>query len=85
MTKNFAFNSNSIIKFSFIFNDRFWPVVDNALRSAAIDKNVSVKLLISWQNHSRPAADYFLQSLKDISNSYPGIDVQVVSETYCFL
>lgn len=57
---------------------RFWPVIDNALRTAAIDRRVSVKLLISWWNHSRPAEDNFLNSLKDISSSYRGVDVQVV-------
>lgn len=59
--------------------DRFWPVIDNALRSAAIDRRVSVKLLISWWNHSRPAEDYFLNSLQVISRSYRGVDIQVVS------
>lgn len=59
-------------------NSRYWPVIDNALRAAAIDRRVSVKLLISWWKHSRPAEDYFLNSLKVISNSYPGVDLQVV-------
>lgn len=60
------------------FRYRYWPVIDNALRAAAIDRRVSVKLLISWWNHSRPAEDYFLNSLQVISNSYRGVDVQVV-------
>lgn len=53
-------------------------MIDNALRSAAIDRRVSVKLLISLWNHSRPAEDNFLNSLKDISNAYGGVDIQVV-------
>lgn len=57
---------------------RFWPVIDNALRAAAIDRRVSVKLLISKWKSSRPAADFFLNSLKVISNSYRGVDIQVV-------
>lgn len=57
---------------------RYWPVIDNALRAAAIDRRISVKLLISWWKHSRPAEDYFLNSLQVISNSYRGVDIQVV-------
>lgn len=73
----FAYFLNSLI-FPTTNIFRFWPVIDNALRTAAIDRRVSVKLLISWWNHSRPAEDYFLNSLKDISSSYRGVDVQVV-------
>lgn len=62
---------------------RFWPIIDDALRAAAIDRQVSVKLLISYWNHSRPAEDYFLKSLQDIAGSYPGVDVQVVRKSIC--
>lgn len=58
--------------------NRYWPVIDSALRSAAIDRRVSIKLLISWWKHSRPAIDYFLNSLLVISGSYRGVDIQVV-------
>lgn len=58
---------------------RFWPVIDDALRKAAIDNRVSVKLLISYWKHSRPSEDFYLRSLADISNSYHNIDVQIVS------
>lgn len=57
---------------------KYWPIIDDALRSAAIDRRVSVKLLISHWNHSRSAEDYFLNSLKAISNAYRGVDIQVV-------
>uniref|UniRef100_A0A6B2EFG0 Putative phospholipase d n=1 Tax=Phlebotomus kandelakii TaxID=1109342 RepID=A0A6B2EFG0_9DIPT len=56
---------------------QFWPKIDNALRKAAIENKVSVKLLISWWNNSRPAEDYFLRSLEDISNAYQNVDVQI--------
>ncbi|KAJ6637074.1 5'-3' exonuclease PLD3, partial [Pseudolycoriella hygida] len=56
---------------------RYWPVIDNALRVAAIENRVSIKLLISWWNHSRPAEDFFLRSLEDLSDAYNGVDIQV--------
>ncbi|XP_055713757.1 5'-3' exonuclease PLD3-like isoform X2 [Phlebotomus papatasi] len=56
---------------------QFWPQIDNALRKAAIENKVSVKLLISWWNNSRPAEDYFLRSLEDISNTYQNVDIQI--------
>ncbi|XP_059618534.1 5'-3' exonuclease PLD3-like isoform X2 [Phlebotomus argentipes] len=56
---------------------QFWPQIDNALRKAAIENKVSVKLLISWWNNSRPAEDYFLRSLEDISEAYKNVNVQI--------
>lgn len=58
---------------------RYWPDIDNALRKAAIENKVSIKLLISYWNSSRPSEDYFLRSLADLSESYKGVDIQVVS------
>lgn len=58
--------------------NEFWPVIDDALRKAAIENRVAVKLLISWWNHSRPVEDYFLKSLESLSNKYNGVDIQVV-------
>ncbi|KAG5684408.1 hypothetical protein PVAND_013643 [Polypedilum vanderplanki] len=55
----------------------YWGEIDNALRTAAINNRVSVKLLISYWNHSRPSEDYFLKSLTDLSGSYKGVDIQV--------
>lgn len=59
---------------------KFWPIIDDALRKAAIDNHVTVKLLISWWNHSRPEEDKFLQSLQVLSGSYRGVDIEVVSK-----
>lgn len=56
----------------------FWPVIDDALKTAAIENKVKVKLLISLWNNSRPSEDYFLKSLASIDNAYPGVSVQVV-------
>ncbi|XP_035450354.2 5'-3' exonuclease PLD3 isoform X1 [Spodoptera frugiperda] len=55
----------------------FWPVIDDAIRKAALENKVKVKLLISWWKHSAPAEDYFLRSLTDLSQSYPRVDIQV--------
>jgi hypothetical protein len=59
---------------------RYWPKIDDALRSAAIDRHVQVRLLISNWNHTRQAARYFLQSLIDINGAYRGVVVDVVSK-----
>ncbi|XP_058016562.1 5'-3' exonuclease PLD3-like isoform X2 [Ahaetulla prasina] len=42
---------------------RLWPVIDDALRSAACDKGVAVRLLISCWQHSRQTMFVFLESL----------------------
>lgn len=61
---------------------RYWPVIDNALRAAAIDRKVNVRLLISWWKHSRPSESYFLKSLQDLTHSYANIKIEVVNITF---
>lgn len=58
-------------------HNTFWPEIDNAIRSAAIDNNVHVRMLISWWNHSRPAEDYYLRSLQDLSGAGKNVNVEV--------
>lgn len=58
---------------------KFWPVIDDALKTAAIEHRVQIKMLISWWNHSRPAEDYFLKSIADITNSFKKVSIEVVS------
>lgn len=41
----------------------FWPVIDNALRRAAIERGVRVRLLASKWSHTRKAMFVFLNSL----------------------
>ncbi|XP_050292726.1 5'-3' exonuclease PLD3-like [Anthonomus grandis grandis] len=55
----------------------YWPVIDDALKSAAIDRKVSVKLLISKWNHSRTQEDEFLRSLAILDNVYKGVSIEV--------
>lgn len=61
---------------------KFWPIIDNALRSAAIDKKITVRLLISWWKHSRTSEDNFLKSLVDLTDSYKNVKIEVVSMSY---
>ena len=56
---------------------QFWPYIDDALRAAAINRGVKVRLLASHWNHTRPAMLNFLKSLQDIAGDKPRVDVQV--------
>ncbi|KAJ8930749.1 hypothetical protein NQ314_016421 [Rhamnusium bicolor] len=56
---------------------KFWPVIDDALKTAAIEHKVKVKLLISWWNHSRPSEDYFLRSIASVNKAYSGVSIEV--------
>ncbi|XP_077255467.1 5'-3' exonuclease PLD3 isoform X2 [Temnothorax americanus] len=56
---------------------KYWPTIDNALRAAAIERKVEVRLLISWWKHSRSSESYFLKSLQDLTYSYPNVKVEV--------
>ncbi|XP_046592774.1 5'-3' exonuclease PLD3 isoform X2 [Neodiprion lecontei] len=55
---------------------KYWPIIDDALRSAAIEHKVHVKLLISWWKHSLPSADYFLKSLAVLTKSYRNVKIE---------
>uniref|UniRef100_A0AAG5DSC8 PLD phosphodiesterase domain-containing protein n=1 Tax=Anopheles atroparvus TaxID=41427 RepID=A0AAG5DSC8_ANOAO len=56
---------------------QYWPYIDDALRKAAIERKVSLRLLISLWDHSRPSEDYFLHSLEALSNALNGVDIQI--------
>ncbi|XP_014480692.1 PREDICTED: phospholipase D3-like [Dinoponera quadriceps] len=56
---------------------KYWPIIDDALRAAAIERKIDVRLLISWWKHSRPSETYFLKSLQDLTSSYPKVKVEV--------
>lgn len=60
---------------------KFWPTIDNAIRAAALENKVEVKLLISKWNHSRLSEDYFLKSLADLSQSFKKVNIEVVSKS----
>lgn len=62
---------------------KFWPVIDDALKTAAIEHQIQVKLLISYWNHSAPSEDNFLKSLSSLTNAYKKVSIEVVSIFYC--
>jgi len=55
----------------------FWPDIDQALRRAAIDRGVTVRLLASHWAHTRPAIARFLRSLQDLAGTNPRVDIEV--------
>ncbi|XP_073974399.1 5'-3' exonuclease PLD3-like isoform X3 [Rhodnius prolixus] len=61
----------------FTAKSEFWPVIDNALKSAAIDRKVELRLLISFWNYTNPAQKYFLKSLSDLSGLFKGVSLSV--------
>ncbi|XP_034473010.1 5'-3' exonuclease PLD3 [Drosophila innubila] len=58
-------------------NVEYWPPIDNALRKAAVERGVAIKLLISWWKHSDPNEDNYLRSLQELSTSNQQIDIQI--------
>lgn len=47
---------------------KFWPVIDDALRRAMIERKVQVRLLASHWDHTRPTMVLFLKSLMELNN-----------------
>ncbi|XP_069853869.1 5'-3' exonuclease PLD4 isoform X1 [Dipodomys merriami] len=56
---------------------RYWPVLDNALRAAALNRGVCVRLLVSCWLNTDPAMFPFLRSLQAFGNASAGISVDV--------
>ena len=46
---------------------KFWPIIDDALRRAAIERGIEVKLLLSNWTSTRPQMKDYLRSLTDLS------------------
>lgn len=56
----------------------FWPVIDDALREAAVERKVNVRLMASHWNHTRPSMTAFLRSLSAFNDSKLfGADIKV--------
>ena len=55
----------------------YWPLIDDALREAAIERKVQVRLLISLWNHTRPDMFYYLRSLSALNGVLPGVQIEV--------
>jgi len=48
---------------------QFWPVIDDALKKAAVERRVNVKLLASHWNHTRKSMPIYLKSLASLNDS----------------
>lgn len=57
---------------------RYWPVIDDALRTAAFDRKVQIRMLISCGLSSDPAMLPFLQSLASMDYPERQISIQIV-------
>ncbi|KXJ05005.1 Phospholipase D3, partial [Exaiptasia diaphana] len=65
----------------YLKHNTYWPVIDDALRKAAFDRGVVVRLLAGLWNHTRPDLKRFLKSLSAINGSKYG---DVIVETKFF-
>ncbi|XP_065541424.1 5'-3' exonuclease PLD4 [Lathamus discolor] len=61
----------------FIHPERYWPTIDNALRRAAFEYRVQIRLLVSCWTHSDPDMLYYLRSLRALNNPHAHISVSV--------
>uniref|UniRef100_A0A8D0EGR8 Phospholipase D family member 4 n=1 Tax=Strix occidentalis caurina TaxID=311401 RepID=A0A8D0EGR8_STROC len=61
----------------FLHPERYWPAIDNALRRAAFNYRVQIRLLVSCWTHSDPAMLYYLRSLRALNNPHAHISVDV--------
>ncbi|XP_019940371.2 5'-3' exonuclease PLD4 [Paralichthys olivaceus] len=56
---------------------RYWPFIDEALRIAAFERRVRIRMLISCGRDSDPAIMPFLESLAAMDSPRHGINIQV--------
>ncbi|XP_077179929.1 5'-3' exonuclease PLD4 isoform X2 [Paroedura picta] len=56
---------------------RYWPTIDDALRSIAIGHNIRVRLLVSCWVHSDPSMFHYLESLHSLNDPHANITVEV--------
>ncbi|KAM6961293.1 5'-3' exonuclease PLD4 [Aplochiton taeniatus] len=56
---------------------RYWPVIDDALRKTAFERNVKIRMLISCGRNSDPAMLPFLRSLEAMHDPSHNISIQV--------
>lgn len=56
---------------------RYWPVIDDAIRSAAFERKVKIRMLISCGQDSDPAMLPFLRSLASMHSPDQDISIQI--------
>ncbi|XP_050047984.2 5'-3' exonuclease PLD3-like [Dermacentor andersoni] len=57
---------------------RYWSVIDDALRRAAIENGVRVRLLVSKWNKTKPLTWNFVESLASLNSSGISIEVKAI-------
>eukprot|EP00794_Sanderia_malayensis_P008275 gene8275-9159_t len=63
--------------FIYSYPKRYWGVIDNALRSAAYDRGVSIKILASNWSHTKPEMIPMLKSLQAFSSACRNGSIQI--------
>ncbi|KAI0210847.1 5'-3' exonuclease PLD3 [Lamellibrachia satsuma] len=53
----------------YTYPSRFWPVIDDALRRASLERGVEIRIMASWWNHSNPDMVKYLNSLAALSGA----------------
>uniref|UniRef100_A0A8D0L7J2 Phospholipase D family member 4 n=1 Tax=Sphenodon punctatus TaxID=8508 RepID=A0A8D0L7J2_SPHPU len=56
---------------------RYWPAIDNALRTVAFSHNVRIQLLVSCWVHTDPSMFHYLESLHALNDPHANITVEV--------
>ncbi|XP_053115585.1 5'-3' exonuclease PLD4 [Hemicordylus capensis] len=56
---------------------RYWPPIDNALRSVAFSRNIHIRLLISCWIHTDPSMFHYLESLSALNDPPANITIEV--------
>ncbi|XP_066529557.1 5'-3' exonuclease PLD4 [Hoplias malabaricus] len=61
----------------FFHHHRYWPVIENALKKSAFERNVAVRLLASCGRDSDPSVLPFLKSLNALDSPSDNISIEV--------
>ncbi|XP_068194184.1 5'-3' exonuclease PLD4 isoform X2 [Antennarius striatus] len=56
---------------------RYWPLIDDAIRTAAFNRKVKIKMLISCGLDSDPDMLPYLQSLASMDSPHEGVSIQI--------
>lgn len=55
---------------------KFWPLIDDSLRKAAMERGVWVRILGSHWNHTRPDMKYYLKSLQELNSTATMMNIE---------
>ncbi|KAG7281217.1 hypothetical protein CRUP_019742 [Coryphaenoides rupestris] len=61
----------------FDHHKRYWPIIDDAIKRAAYERQVRIRLLVSCGRDSNPTMRPFLQSLASLNSPAQHISIQV--------